>query len=101
METLKIAERKRGNMGKRSVVLGLCILILDLSILYFTQAKSSSRVIQVKITRDGHFVPERILIKQDQGVIFRVTASCHPRSIYNYKLNKNALCGALAFAYQR
>lgn len=62
-------------MGKRGVVLGLCIsLNLILSIPCFAQATRSLRVIQVNITRDGHFVPERILVKQDQKVVFRVTA---------------------------
>lgn len=57
------------------VVLGLCISLNPISsIPCFAQATSSPRVIRVNITRDGHFVPERILIKQDQEVVFRVTA---------------------------
>ena len=65
-----------GNMSKKGIVLGLFAgLCLILSVPCFAQAKGSLRVIQVKITSDGRFVPDRILIKQDEEVIFRVTAS--------------------------
>lgn len=62
-------------MGKKGVILGLCLsLSLVLSIPCFVQAKGSSRVIKVEITSDGRFVPDRILIKQDEEIIFNVTA---------------------------
>ena len=38
------------------------------------QANSSPRLIRVKITEDGSFVPNYILLKQNEGVVFRVTA---------------------------
>lgn len=62
-------------MSKKAIVLGLFVgLGLILSIPYSGQAKASSRVIRVEITSDGRFVPDRILVKQDEDLIFRVTA---------------------------
>lgn len=62
-------------MGKNNIVPELFVgLILVLSMPCFAQAKGSSRVIQVAITSDGRFVPDRILVKQDKKIIFRVTA---------------------------
>jgi len=62
-------------MGKKSVVLGLSVgLCLVLLVSYSAQAKSSLRVIQIKITSDGRFVPDRILTKQDKEIVFRITA---------------------------
>lgn len=63
-------------MSKKTVIFGsFVILCLVLLISYFAQARSSSKMIRVDITSDGRFVPDRILVKQDTEVIFRVTAS--------------------------
>lgn len=62
-------------MGKKNIVLGLFTsLSLILSVPCFAQAKDFSRVVRIEITSDGRFVPERILVKQDKEIIFRITA---------------------------
>lgn len=62
-------------MGKKNIVLGLFTsLSLILSVPYFVQAKDFLRVVRIEITSDGRFVPERILVKQDKEIIFRITA---------------------------
>ena len=38
------------------------------------QANSSPRLIRVKITEDGSFVPNYILLKQEEDIVFRITA---------------------------
>ena len=62
-------------MSKKSIVsislVGLSLLLL---IPYSAQTKDSLRVIRINITDDGRFVPARILVKQDEEVIFRITA---------------------------
>lgn len=63
-------------MNKKGIVSGLFVgLILILSISYPAQANNFPRMIKVEITSDGRFVPNRILIKQDEEIVFRVTAS--------------------------
>lgn len=63
-------------MNKKTTVLGLFVgLCLALSALCSAQAEGSSRVIRIEITNDGRFVPDRILIIQDEEIVFRVTVS--------------------------
>lgn len=62
-------------MSKKDITLGLFVgLSLMWPISYSAQVNDSSRVIQVRITKDGHFIPDKILIKQDEEIVFRVTA---------------------------
>lgn len=56
-------------MSKIGLILAL------LSMLCSAQAEGSSRMIRVTITSDGRFVPDRILVKQDKEIIFKVTVS--------------------------
>lgn len=41
---------------------------------YSAPAKSAARIIRVEITSGGRFVPEKIFVKQDEPIIFVVTA---------------------------
>lgn len=64
-------------MSRKVTILGMFIgLAIVLLIPCYGRANvaSTSRVIPIEITSDGRFVPDRVLIKQDEGIIFSVTA---------------------------
>lgn len=62
-------------MNKKIVTLGLFFSwVFVLSLPHSAQTNSPARIIQVNITKDGLFVPNKILVRQNKEIIFRVTA---------------------------
>ena len=73
--SIKLFFDKRGRgMNRKVIAVPFFISIIFLMFCHSAQANSPAKVVQITITSGGRFVPDKITLRQDEKIIFKVTA---------------------------